>query len=72
MLNQCLDPTWIGRGEDPQAESRILFHDSSKGYSDPNTLIHRDNLLVLKALEQGYAGRVKYICIAPVCSSETS
>lgn len=39
-----------------------------KSYGDPNTknmLIHGDNLLALKALEQEYAGKVKCIYIDP-------
>ena len=68
MANQRLELTWIGKGEDPAVEPRILLHDPSKDYGDPNTenmLIHGDNLLALKALEQQYAGQVKCICIDP-------
>lgn len=63
---QRLELTWIGKGEDPAIEPRILLHDPSKDYGDPNTqnmLIHGDNLLALKALEQDYAGQVKCIYI---------
>ena len=66
--NQRLELTWIGKGEDPQVEPHILLHDASKDYGDPNTenmLIHGDNLLALKALEQEYVGRVKCIYIDP-------
>jgi adenine-specific DNA-methyltransferase len=65
---QRLELTWIGKGEDPAIEPRILLHDTSKDYGDPNSenmLIHGDNLLALKALEQDYAGRVKCIYIDP-------
>lgn len=65
---QRLELTWIGKGEEPQVEPRILLHDASKDYGDPNTenmLIHGDNLLALKALEQEFAGRVKCIYIDP-------
>lgn len=65
---QKLELTWIGKGEDPQVEPRILLHDASKDYGDPNTgnmLIHGDNLLALKALEQQFAGKVKCIYIDP-------
>ena len=65
---QKLELTWIGKGEDPAVEPRILLHDSSKDYGDPaakNMLIHGDNLLALKALEQEYAGKVKCIYIDP-------
>lgn len=65
---QRLELTWIGKGEDPEVEPRILIHDPSMDYGDPDTgnmLIHGDNLLALKALEQDYAGRVKCIYIDP-------
>lgn len=65
---QRLELTWIGKGAEPDVEPRILLHDPSKDYGDPNTenmLIHGDNLLALKALEQQYAGQVKCIYIDP-------
>jgi adenine-specific DNA-methyltransferase len=65
---QKLELTWIGKGEEPTVESRILIHDAPKDYGDPtadNMLIHGDNLLALKALEQDFAGRVKCIYIDP-------
>jgi len=65
---QKLELTWIGKGNDPKVEPRILLHDASKDYGDPtadNMLIHGDNLLALKALEQEFAGRVKCIYIDP-------
>ena len=65
---QKLELTWIGKGEEPQVEPRILLHDASKDYGDTTTgnmLIHGDNLLALKALEQDYAGKVKCIYIDP-------
>lgn len=65
---QRLELTWIGKGEDPEVEPRILIHDPSKDYGDPDTgnmLIHGDNLLALKALEQEYSGKVKCIYIDP-------
>lgn len=65
---QRLELTWIGKGQDPEVEPRILLHDPSKDYGDPdseNMLIHGDNLLALKALEQQYAGQVKCIYIDP-------
>lgn len=65
---QKLELTWIGKGEEPAIEPRILLHDASKDYGDPqvdNMLIHGDNLLVLKALEQEFAGQVKCIYIDP-------
>lgn len=68
MANQRLELTWVGKGEDTAIEPRILLHDPSKDYGDPNTenmLIHGDNLLALKALEQEYAGQIKCIYIDP-------
>lgn len=68
MANQKLELTWVGKGQEPAVEPRILLHDPSKDYGDPNTenmLIHGDNLLALKALEQQYAGQVKCIYIDP-------
>ena len=65
---QKLELTWIGKGKEPAVEPRILLHDPSKDYGDPNTenmLIHGDNLLALKALEQKYSGQVKCIYIDP-------
>ena len=65
---QRLELTWIGKGQGPEVEPRILLHDPSKDYGDPdseNMLIHGDNLLALKALEQQYAGQVKCIYIDP-------
>jgi len=63
---QRLELTWIGKGKEPAVEPRILLHDPTKGYGDPatnNMLIHGDNLLALKALEQEFAGKVKCIYI---------
>lgn len=65
---QKLELTWIGKGDEPTLEPRILIEDPTKSYGDPNTqnmLIHGDNLLALKALEQEYAGKVKCIYIDP-------
>lgn len=33
---QKLELTWIGKDEQPQVEPRILLHDASKDYGDPN------------------------------------
>lgn len=65
---QKLELTWIGKGNDPQLEPRILIEDPEKSYGDASTenmLIHGDNLLALKALEQDFAGRIKCIYIDP-------
>ena len=65
---QKLELTWIGKGNEPKLEPRILIEDTDKSYGDPdskNMLIHGDNLLALKALEQEYTGKVKCIYIDP-------
>ena len=71
VRKQRLELTWIGKDERPHLEPRILLEDEDKSYhakahvteSDifDNILIHGDNLLALKALEQEYAGRIKCI-----------
>ena len=65
---QKLELTWIGKDEELKLEPRILIEDPDKSYGDPkaeNMLIHGDNLLALKALEQDFAGRIKCIYIDP-------
>lgn len=66
---QKLELTWIGKDEKREAiEPRILIEDPKYSYGDTesgNMLIHGDNLLALKALEQEYSGRVKCIYIDP-------
>ena len=65
---QKLELTWVGKNEKPQLEPRILVEDPSKSYGDPNAenmLIHGDNLLALKALEQEFSGKVKCVFIDP-------
>lgn len=61
-----LELTWVGKYEEEKLEPRILIEDKSKSYGDPNTenmLIHGDNLLALKALENKYTGMIKCIYI---------
>lgn len=66
---QKLELTWIGKDEEREAiEPRILIEDPKYSYGDTesgNMLIHGDNLLALKALEQEYSGKVKCIYIDP-------
>jgi len=65
---QKLELIWIGKGEEPKLEPRILIENPEYSCGDPNMgnmLIHGDNLLALKALEQDYAGKVKCIYIDP-------
>ena len=68
---QKLELTWIGKDKEERVEPRILIYDKEKSYGDQNTgnmLIHGDNLLALKSLEQEYAGKVKCIYIE-ICSA---
>lgn len=72
---QKLELMWVGKEKRAKLEPRILIEDPEKSYhadkrvSDndifDNMLIHGDNLLALKALEQEYAGKVKCIYIDP-------
>ena len=65
---QRLELTWIGKGQEPKLEPRILIEDKEKSYGDPNTgnmLVHGDNLLALKALENDFSGKVKCVFIDP-------
>ena len=75
MPKQRLELTWIGKDVRPKLEPRILLEDPAKSYHAPhrvtdkdifdNRLIHGDNLLALKALEQEYTGKIKCIYIDP-------
>jgi adenine-specific DNA-methyltransferase len=70
-----LELTWIGKENRPKLEPRILLEDPDKSYHAKhritdgdlfdNRLIHGDNLLALKALEQEFTGKVKCIFIDP-------
>jgi adenine-specific DNA-methyltransferase len=65
---QKLELTWIGKDREVKLEPRILIENPDKSYGDPNSenmLIHGDNLLALKALEQNFTGRIKCIYIDP-------
>ena len=72
---QKLELTWIGKDRRPKLEPRILIEDPDKSHHAPqrvsdndifdNMLIHGDNLLALKALEQEYSGGVKCVYIDP-------
>lgn len=70
MINkkQKLELTWIGKDDELKLEPRILIEDQDKSFGDPNSenmLIHGDNLLALKALEQDFTGKIKCIYIDP-------
>jgi adenine-specific DNA-methyltransferase len=70
-----LELTWIGKGDHPRLEPRILLEDAPKSYHAKvkfseedifdSRLICGDNLLALKALEQEFTGRVQCIYIDP-------
>jgi len=72
---QRLELTWIGKDESPRLEPRILLEEEDKSYHAServtdndvfdNILVHGDNLLALKALEQQYAAKVKCVFIDP-------
>ena len=65
---QKLELTWIGKDREVNLEPRILVEVPEKSYGDKDTenmLIHGDNLLALKALEQDFAGKIKCIYIDP-------
>ena len=69
MANK-LELTWYGKDEPIRVEPRLLIENAelSNTAADPeaqNMLIHGDNLLALKALEQMYAGQIKCIYIDP-------
>lgn len=69
MANK-LELTWYGKDKPIVVEPRLLIEDVTRSNcaADPDTenmLIHGDNLLALKALENKYAGRVKCIYIDP-------
>lgn len=66
---QKLELTWIGKNNSKEyIEPRILVEDTQYSYGEATTnnkLIHGDNLLALKAIEQEYTNSVKCIYIDP-------
>ena len=69
MANK-LELTWYGKEKTIVVEPRLLIEDPSRSNCalDPDTenvLIHGDNLLALKALENKYSGCIKCIYIDP-------
>jgi adenine-specific DNA-methyltransferase len=75
MSKAKLELTWVGKEVRPKLEPRILLEDPEKSYHADrrvsendifdNRLIFGDNLLVLKALEQEFSGKVKCVYIDP-------
>jgi len=67
MINK-LELTWVGKDKNVKIEPRILIEDKEKSYGDineENMLIHGDNLLALKALENKFTNKIKCIYIDP-------
>ena len=72
---QRLELTWVGKDERPRLEPRILIEDAEKSFHAKarvtdhdifdNLLIQGDNLLVLQALQQEFAGQVRLVYIDP-------
>ena len=63
-----LELGWPGKDLEIKPEPRVLIEDPEKSYGEANTgnmLIHSDNLLALKALEQNFSGKIKCIYIDP-------
>jgi len=75
LLKKKLELSWIGKDVRPKLEPRVLLEGPGDSYHAPrrhspddifdNILIHGDNLLALKALEQHFTGQVKCIYIDP-------
>ena len=77
--NTKLELTWIGKDDErPSEEPRLLIEDAKYSHGvvetgelpngkkwNGNMLIHGDNLLALKALEENYTNAVKCIYIDP-------
>jgi adenine-specific DNA-methyltransferase len=72
---QRLELSWVGKDDRSLLEPRILLEDADKSYHADsrvtdndifdNILIHGDNLLALKALEQDFTGRIQAVYIDP-------
>lgn len=62
-----LELTWVGKYEEERLEPRILIEDPEKsnGEDSENMLIHGDNLLALRALENDFSGKIKCVYIDP-------
>ena len=68
MKKNSLELTWIGKNKEIKPEPRVLIEDIKKSYGDQNTenmLIHGDNLLALKAIEDKFTNQIKCIYIDP-------
>jgi len=70
MAKNKLELNWIGKNEYKEIEPRILienpeFSNVKLDAKTENMLIHGDNLLALKALENNFSNKVKLIYIDP-------
>lgn len=67
-MGNKLELTWVGKYDNPKIEPRVLIEDKEKSYGDPKTqnmLIHGDNLIALKSLENKFSNKIKCIYIDP-------
>lgn len=63
-----LELTWVGKYNEEKLEPRTLVENKEMSYGDSDTgnmLIHGDNLLALRALQNDYTGKIKCIYIDP-------
>lgn len=76
MAQQKLELTWYGKENDIKVEPRLLIENHKLSFeyvkkgnayvnNDDNLLIHGDNLIALKALENNFTGKIKCIVIDP-------
>lgn len=76
MANK-LELAWYGKEEEILVEPRLLIENTelsniSVDSGTENMLIHGDNLLALKALENKYTGRIKCIYIDPPYNADAA
>src|SRR5690625_5911519 len=77
MAKNKLELNWIGKNEYKEIEPRILienpeFSNVKLDAKTENMLIHGDNLLALKALENNFSNKVKLINIDPPYNTGTA
>ncbi|UYX11656.1 site-specific DNA-methyltransferase [Clostridium perfringens] len=76
-MAEKLELTWIGKEKELKIEPRLLIENKElsnceKDENTENLLIHGDNLLALKALENKYTGAIKCIYIDPPYNTGTA
>lgn len=67
-MKNKLELTWVGKYSNKEIEPRILIESINRSYGNlksENMLIHGDNLLALKALENNFSGKIKCVYIDP-------